>query len=97
MQNRQIIVHGQKGKTMARLIDADATKEVLTKLLMETALNNSGDASLMCESIAEDRLETWLSLVPSVSANIAMQYYYEQRDREYAERMEEAWQTWKNT
>ena len=51
-----------------RLIDADKAKEVLTKLLYETALNNSGGASLMCEDIAENRLETWLGLVPTVDA-----------------------------
>lgn len=51
-----------------RLIDADKTKEVLTKLLYETALNNSGGASLMCEDIAENRLETWIGLVPTVDA-----------------------------
>lgn len=51
-----------------RLIDADKAKEVLTKLLYETALNNSGGASLMCEDIAENRLETWVGLVPTVDA-----------------------------
>lgn len=53
---------------MSRLIDADKAKEVLTKLLYETALNNSGGASLMCEDIAENRLETWFGLVPTVDA-----------------------------
>ena len=53
---------------MNRLIDADKAKEVLTKLLYETALNNSGGASLMCEDIAENRLETWFGLVPTVDA-----------------------------
>ena len=53
---------------MPRLIDADKAKEVLTKLLYETALNNSGGASLMCEDIAENRLETWFGLVPTVDA-----------------------------
>lgn len=53
---------------MSRLIDADKAKEVLTKLLYETALNNSGGASLMCEDIAENRLETWFGLVPAVDA-----------------------------
>lgn len=51
-----------------RLIDADKAKEVLTKLLYETAMNNSGGASLMCEDIAEHRLETWFGLVPTVDA-----------------------------
>lgn len=51
-----------------RLIDADKAKEVLTNLLYETALNNSGGASLMCEDIAENRLETWFGLVPTVDA-----------------------------
>lgn len=53
---------------MPRLIDADKAKEVLTKLLYETALNNSCGASLMCEDIAENRLETWFGLVPTVDA-----------------------------
>ena len=55
---------------MPRLIDADKAKEVLTKLLYETAMNNSGGASLMCEDIAENRLETWFGLVPAVDAVI---------------------------
>lgn len=51
-----------------RPIDADKAKEVLTELLYETAFNNSGGASLMCEDIAENRLETWFGLVPTVEA-----------------------------
>ena len=53
---------------MQRLIDADKAKEVLKKLLYETAMNNSGGASLMCEDIAENRLESWFGLVPTVDA-----------------------------
>ena len=53
---------------MSRLIDAEKVKEILKHLLYETAMNNSGGASLMCEDIAENRLETWLGLVPTVDA-----------------------------
>lgn len=50
-----------------RMIDADKATELLTKLLYETALNNSGEASMMCEDIAEHRLKTWIDLIPTES------------------------------
>lgn len=50
---------------MPRLIDADKSTEILKKLLYETALNNSGEASMMCADIAEHRLKTWVDLVPT--------------------------------
>lgn len=48
-----------------RLIDADKSTEILKSLLYETAFNNSGEASMMCEDIAEHRLKTWIDLVPT--------------------------------
>ena len=51
-----------------RLIDEDKAKEVLKKLLYETALNNTGDFSIMCVNIAQERLDTWLGLVPTADA-----------------------------
>ena len=50
------------------LIDAEEAKEILKHLLYETAMNNSGGASLICEDIAEYRLDTWFELVPTVDA-----------------------------
>ena len=51
-----------------RLIDAEEAKEILKHLLYETAMNNSGGASLMCEDIAEYRLDTWVGLIPTIDA-----------------------------
>lgn len=51
-----------------RLIDAEEAKEILKHLLYETAMNNSGGASLICEDIAEYRLDTWVGLIPTVDA-----------------------------
>lgn len=51
-----------------KLIDANKAKEVLKKLLLETALNNTGDFSVMCVDIAMNRIDTWIGLVPTVEA-----------------------------
>ena len=51
-----------------RLIDEDKAKEVLKKLLYETAITNKGDFSEMCVSIAEDRIDTWFELIPEIDA-----------------------------
>lgn len=48
-------------------ISREAAKQTLTALLIETALNNTGfktDASKVYEDIANNRLDTWLNLVP---------------------------------
>lgn len=51
-----------------RLIDANKAKEILKKLLLETAMNNTGDFSIMCVNIAMERIDTWIGLVPTVDA-----------------------------
>lgn len=57
------------------LINKDEAKEVLKKLLYETAINNKGDFSEMCVDIANDRLDTWLGLVPTADA-VPVKYGY---------------------
>ena len=51
-----------------RLVDAEKVKEILKHLLYETAMNNSGGASLICEDIAEYRLDTWIDSITTVDA-----------------------------
>lgn len=62
------IVQTEKGRKTMRLIDANEAKEVLKKLLLETAINNTGESSDMCEDIATNRIDTWLGLVPTIDA-----------------------------
>lgn len=61
---------------MGRTIDADVALEHIKKRLYETALNNSPDPvgptfavtpDVIYQDIAENRIETWLSEVPSHS------------------------------
>lgn len=50
-----------------RLISADKAKEVLKHLLYETAMNNIDIADIY-EDIIENRLDTWIELIPTVDA-----------------------------
>ncbi len=58
---------GEKGEKMPKLIDADKAKEVLKHLLYETAMNNLDIADIY-EDIIENRLDTWIELIPTVDA-----------------------------
>lgn len=51
-----------------RLISADKAKEVLKHLLYETAMNNDIDIAEIYEDIIENRLDTWIELIPTVDA-----------------------------
>ena len=51
-----------------RLISADKAKEVLKHLLYETAMNNELDIADIYEDIIENRLNTWIELIPTVDA-----------------------------
>jgi hypothetical protein len=57
-----------------RLISADKAKEVLKHLLYETAMNNKLDIADIYADIAENRLDTWLGLVPTVDAEPKQAY-----------------------
>lgn len=81
---------------MAKLIDADAVGERLNKLCGKYCPYADATDGL-CTKCLLGIAKAEVAGTPSVSAITAMYYYYEERDREYAERMEEAWQTWKNT
>lgn len=53
---------------MSVYIEKGKTKEILTALLLETAINNTGhqcDASEVFEDIAKNRIDTWLNLIKS--------------------------------
>ena len=53
---------------MSRYIDADATLKIIKKMLYETALNNfttDRQFSDFCEEIAQNRIATWISIVPT--------------------------------
>ena len=49
-----------------RLISADKAKEVLKHLLYETAMDNDLDIAEIYEDIIENRLDTWIELIPTV-------------------------------
>ena len=53
---------------MSDYISRETARQVLTTLLIETALNNTDvnvkDASYVYEDVAKNRLDTWLNLVP---------------------------------
>lgn len=71
------IVVAEKGKTMARLIDADLTEVKLRQRLIETAINNVGvktDADYLYKEVAENRLKNWLDEVPTIEAITVEQY-----------------------
>ena len=51
-----------------RLISADKAKEVLKHLLYETAMNNELDIADIYEDIIENRLDTWIELIPTADA-----------------------------
>ena len=73
---------------MARLIDADA-------LAIEFNNRCVGECACCRENrCGNSNCETGCKVIdeaPSVSAITAMYYYYEERDREYAERMDDIW------
>lgn len=48
-----------------RLVSADKAKEVLKHLLYETALSNDGYIMDIYEDIIENRLDTWIELIPT--------------------------------
>lgn len=54
---------------MSDCISRETARQILTALLIETALNNTDvkvkDASYVYEDIAKTRIETWLNLVPN--------------------------------
>lgn len=53
---------------VGRLIDANEALKILYKLLMESAINNVGcncKADEIFADIAENRIKTWLDLVPT--------------------------------
>ena len=66
-----------------RLIDADELIETLNRLSEDE--RNQRDRTNW--SNAFESFRVLVETAPSVSANTAMRYYYEERDREYAERM----------
>ena len=68
-----------------RLIDADELVETLERLSEDE--RNQRDRTNW-----SDAFESFIALIetaPSVSANTAMRYYYEERDREYEKRKNE--------
>lgn len=73
---------------MARLIDADKLLEHRFHL---SPLHADNDEKYYYQLGWNGAIETICECEPSVSANTAMQYYYEERDREYCERMEDVW------
>lgn len=53
---------------MTEYVSREAAQDTLTHLLMETALKNIGymrNADELYVDIAEERLETWISLIPA--------------------------------
>jgi hypothetical protein len=55
-------------KMSDRLVSADKAKEVLKHLLYETAMDNDIDIADIYEDIIENRLDTWIELIPTVDA-----------------------------
>lgn len=73
---------------MARLIDADALVIEFNKRCVGECACCREDNCGTPESKSGCRV---IDEAPSVSAITAMNYYYEERDREYAERMDDIW------
>jgi hypothetical protein len=70
-----------------RLISADKAKEVLKHLLYETAMDNDLDIADIYEDIIENRLDTWIELIPTVDAELVRHGHWiwmgEQGDSRY--------------
>lgn len=72
---------------MARLIDADELVETLERLAEDE--RNQRDRTNWSDAFESFRV--LVETTPSVTPITAMYYYYEERDREYAERMDDIW------
>ena len=72
---------------MSRLIDADELVETLERL----AEDERNQRERTYWSDAFEAFKTLVETTPSVTPITAMYYYYEERDREYAERMDDIW------
>lgn len=70
-----------------RLIDADELVETLERLAEDE--RNQRDRTNWSDAF--EAFKTLVETTPSVTPITAMYYYYEERDREYAERMDDIW------
>lgn len=72
---------------MARLIDADELVATIERLSADE--RNQRDRTNWSDAFESFRV--LVETTPSVTPITAMYYYYEERDREYAERMDDIW------